>query len=271
MTKSLDDYTVNISLVDFNLEVELCQLFPRIGYLVCNLFLGNNDNCRFNNYSADYFRSNQLYITGLLSGASLQVSLKGRGKCYAFKMHPVVAHHLLEIPMTEVTNKQVIVSDLLDIRKSALRKVENNEETELIDNKYFEEALLHALPSKSEIVADPIYRAVNEIIIRKGKVRIGSLASKFAMSDRTFRRKFLIRVGLPPQGYARIWKIQAAIEYIQKHPSACLEEVAFNCGYFDVAHLAKDFKKSVTIAPSKVDRELDYPLLKSYLGEKPSG
>lgn len=269
-TTPLKDYRLNVSLIECSLADPFPSVFPRIGYLVCNLFVGGSLDCRLLNYSAEPFYHNRLYVTGLLSESSLLFSMKGEGKGYAFMLHPVIAYHLLKIPLPEVTDRQVVVSDALESGGTDLQNLERNEQFQSLGNRYLERFLLNALPDKSTILTDPIYHAVNHIAAQKGNVEIASLATAFATSKRTFRRQFALKVGLSPQLYARIWKIRNAMELIRKNPKVQLEEIAFLSGYHDVAHLARDFKQRVDIPPSKLNEKMSNPLLQSYMDSKPS-
>ena len=262
--KSIRDYNLNFDLVKFDLKDELVEVFPPIGYLVGNLFIGERMECNFINYTNEKFYSNRLYITGLFTMGSMFFSVKNTGQGYAFKMHPVIGYHLLKISMTEVVDRQVRISDVLQINSGMLRKLEESDRIESIENKFFKQVLWEMLPEKRTFLEDPIYHAVNTIIAHRGNVKIRNLAAAYYMSERTLRRHFLLKVGLPPQAYARIWKISNALNFIQKNPALSLEEVAWRIGYYDVAHLAHDFKNLVKLPPSLVNKNLG-PLAKSYL------
>jgi AraC-like DNA-binding protein len=262
--KSIRDYNLYFDLIKFDLKDELIEVFPPIGYLVGNLFIGESVKCNFINYNNDRFYSNQLYVTGLFSRGSMFFSVKNKGQGYAFRIHPVIGYHFLKISMTELVDRQIRVSDVLQMNNALLRKLEHNERIESIDNKFFQQILWEMLPEKCSFLDDPIYHAVNNIIANRGNVRIQNLASACYMSERTLRRHFLRKVGLSPQAYARIWKINHAIDFIQKNPTLSLEEVAWRIGYYDVAHLSHDFKSMVKIPPSMVNKNLG-PLATSYL------
>ncbi|MCX2680200.1 helix-turn-helix domain-containing protein [Galbibacter sp. EGI 63066] len=262
--KTVREYHLPYTLIECNLKDEFLNMFPRIGHLVCNLFIGETLCCKFLNYTEEQFYSNRLYITGLLSKGPLSFSMNNCGKGYAFKIHPVVGYHLLKTPMTELVDRQVMVSNVLDIEGHLLQWLEKNENIGSIDNKYLNRFLWESLPDKKSFLNDPIYHAVNYIITNKGKVVIKKLAENFCVSQRTLQRQFLMKVGLTPKAYANIWMTQHAIQLIGKHPTMSLAEVAFRVGYYDVAHLAHDFKDRVALPPSTLAKQLN-PLTSSYL------
>ena len=263
--KVLKDYQFNFSLIDFEFKEEFVNIYPRSGYLICNLFLGEPKSCRFINYTGDVLRNNRLYFTGLFSEESLQFAMNYKGRGYAFKLHPVLAYHFLKLPMTEITDRPVMVSDALEIRGRFLRELERSEPLDFAANQALSQFLWNALPDKKLLLSDPIYHAVNRIIVLKGLVSVGNLAIYCSMSKRTLRRQFLLKVGLPPQSYIRILKMENALQFISANPKMSLEEVAFHTGYYDVAHLAHDFKNNLKIRPSTVPEAMN-PLLSTYIG-----
>ncbi|MDG3583889.1 helix-turn-helix domain-containing protein [Galbibacter pacificus] len=266
-TKGIKDYNLHYTLIEFNLKEAFLNIFPRIGFLVCNLFIGDTLNCRFLNYTKDAFYSNRLYITGLLSKGSLFFSMNNKGKGYAFKLHPVIGYHLLKTPMDELSDKQVMVSNVLDVSGHLLKRLERNEDIGSINNECLTRFLWKVLPDKASFLNDPIYLAVNYVIENKGKVSIKQLAEKFCISQRTLQRQFLVKIGLTPKAYSSIWKVQNAIGLIGSNPKMSLAEVAFRAGYYDVAHLAHDFKSRIELPPSILRNKLN-PLTRTYLENK---
>ena len=128
--------------------------------------------------------------------------------------------------------------------------------------------LIRSLPPKVTYQSDPIYHAVNEIAERNGIVDVPAMAKRYYMSERTFRRQFLLKVGLAPKAYAKIWQLRYAMDLIKKRPETCLEQISYAAGYYDVAHLAHDFKSKVSLPPSRHQGYLN-PLSQQYLGDCP--
>ncbi|MCX2681863.1 helix-turn-helix domain-containing protein [Galbibacter sp. EGI 63066] len=266
--QSYNDYRLHYTQMDFGFEDEFVNVFPRTGYLVATLFVGASVHCKFMNYSKQEFLQNRLYLTGLFSQSSLFMSMNGYWKCYFFMVHPVIGYHILKTPMTELVDRRVAVSDVLNVNNNILRKLEENELIDSLDSEYFDQFFQNTLPDKDVFLKDPIYYAINQIIKNDGKVCVEELAKQYCMSQRTLQRQFLLKVGLCPQAYARIWKIKHAMELIQGNPKMSLSEVAFKAGYYDVAHLSHDFKNRVALPPSQLNNAMN-PLTKRYLNIKP--
>jgi transcriptional regulator GlxA family with amidase domain len=74
-----------------------------------------------------------------------------------------------------------------------------------------------------------------------GGVRVDHLAASSGLSPRQFSRLFKERAGMPPKAYARVLRLNAAIAARSPSPGMGWAEIAQEGGYFDQAHLDKDF------------------------------
>jgi transcriptional regulator GlxA family with amidase domain len=87
------------------------------------------------------------------------------------------------------------------------------------------------------------------IIDRRGIVSIDDLASDAGISNRQLERRFLYEVGLGPKLLARIVRFQQVFRAVdQSDPSWA--EVAVECGYYDQAHLIRDFHQFAQQTPA---------------------
>lgn len=265
-SKKIRDYLFAYSVVDINTTDAFTTVFPRTGHLIFTFCTGDGSffESRFVNYDHSVALPNHMYISGLFSESSLLVRQIGHGGAIAMKVHPVIGYHFLKIPMYELTDRQIRICKLIDGCGLFLENVENDYRINSFDNPFVRKFFTDALPPKSSYKNDPIYHAVNEIARRNGNIKVHKLAQEFCMSERTFHRQFLMKVGLPPQAYAKIWQIQHAMELIRRHPHERLEQIAFDAGYYDVAHMARDFKNKVSLPPSELYQTIN-PLAQQYL------
>lgn len=265
-SKNIRDYMFVYSVVDVNTTESLITVFPRTGYLIFTFCTGTNAyfESRFMNYDQSVAIPNHMYITGLFSESSLVVRQLGHGGAFAMKVHPVIGYHFLKTPMHELTDRQIRVCKLIESCGRFLEKVEDDYEINSFENPYVQRFFIEALPPKSIYRNDPVYHAVNEIMRRKGNIKVRDLARQFCMSERTLHRQFLLKVGLSPQAYAKIWQIEYAMELIRRRPGEGLEQVAFDAGYYDVAHMARDFRNKVSLPPSELHDNIN-PLAQQYL------
>ena len=80
------------------------------------------------------------------------------------------------------------------------------------------------------------------IIIRGGDNSVENLSSQSCYSYRQYKRVFSSLVGVNPKTYSRIIRFQRALYLLQLNNGISLSELAFQCGYYDVPHLVKEFK-----------------------------
>ncbi len=87
-----------------------------------------------------------------------------------------------------------------------------------------------------------------------GTVAISALAAETGWSDRKLRARFRAETGLAPKAAARVIRFDRARRQLQQRASAGepprLAELAASCGYFDQAHLDRDFALLAGCAPT---------------------
>jgi len=77
---------------------------------------------------------------------------------------------------------------------------------------------------------------------------VAGLASRFAMSERNFSRRFRIETGIPPARYIERARIEAARRWLVSS-SAALESVARRSGFSSARHLSQTFRKVMGTTP----------------------
>jgi len=236
--------------------------FPRNGFNIINLFT-EDYAIEFQNYYGKKTQPYKFYIAGLFTDVALRVAHSGKGRGYACKFHPVIAYHFLKISMKNLVDKQVLLTELLP-QSIYLKKLENDAETHHNDMNFMNRLFDSLLPEKEVYHNDPMYHIVNFIAENKGKATTEDITSKFHITERTLNRNFLRKVGLSFKSYAKIWQFENALMLIQAHPNESLSSIALDCGYYDVAHLVKDFQSYMHCAPTSLRKEHS-PMLESYL------
>ncbi len=87
-----------------------------------------------------------------------------------------------------------------------------------------------------------------------GTVAISALAAETGWSDRQLRARFRAETGLAPKAASRVIRFDRARRQLQQRASAGeplrLAELAASCGYFDQAHLDRDFALLAGCAPT---------------------
>jgi len=90
--------------------------------------------------------------------------------------------------------------------------------------------------------------AVAAIVHSAGRASIDRIAGHIGLGLRRIERHFDEDVGLGPKTFARIVRLQAALQRIRRGQS--LSDVAVACGYYDQAHMARDFRQLANMSPA---------------------
>lgn len=81
-------------------------------------------------------------------------------------------------------------------------------------------------------------------------LRVGDLAARLGVSERTVQRLSRRYIGLSPAALIRRRRLQEAAERIRNDPSADLAAVAADLGYVDQAHLTNEFTRVLGFTPA---------------------
>ncbi len=88
---------------------------------------------------------------------------------------------------------------------------------------------------------------VETILQSGGRAAIDRVAFGTGVSVRQLERQFQQDVGLPPKAFSRIVRLQAALRRIRE--GRPLSDVALACGYYDQAHMTRDFRQLAAMSP----------------------
>jgi AraC-like DNA-binding protein len=95
--------------------------------------------------------------------------------------------------------------------------------------------------------------AVNQALLalERPRVEVGRLARELQLSSRRFIEIFTEEVGLTPKRYARVRRFQRALALSEASRSPHWAELALDCGYFDQAHLCREWGELTGVSPSE--------------------
>jgi AraC-like DNA-binding protein len=87
------------------------------------------------------------------------------------------------------------------------------------------------------------------IVRSAGLVSVDDLAAQAAMSSRQLRRRFLQEVGIGPKLLCRLLRFQRVFAAMDREDNEWTG-VALECGYYDQAHLIRDFRQFANQTPA---------------------
>ena len=88
-----------------------------------------------------------------------------------------------------------------------------------------------------------------------GRAPIGWICDRLGRSRRHLAVRFREQVGLPPKTVGRIMRFDRAVSLLARE-DAELAGVAFECGYYDQAHLNRDFREFAGVSPAAFARQI---------------
>ena len=84
-----------------------------------------------------------------------------------------------------------------------------------------------------------------------GRAPIGWICDQLGRSRRYLATRFREQIGLPPKTVARILRFDRAVALLERG-DVSLAQLAFECGYYDQAHLTRDFREFAGTSPAKL-------------------
>ncbi len=101
--------------------------------------------------------------------------------------------------------------------------------------------------------ANPLQSVISGIHAAYGQIGIADLSKSNFTTIRQLERAFKKYIGMSPKEYANIIRFQHALSMIRNsNGKQNLSDIAFECGYYDQAHLSNDMKKNTGMPPSQI-------------------
>jgi AraC-like DNA-binding protein len=113
------------------------------------------------------------------------------------------------------------------------------------------EAWLHARLAEVEMLHAATRAASQQLRACAGRVRVDEIARDTGLSARRLHELFRAQVGVAPKRYARILRFRHSLDRLSAAPALDLAGIAQDCGYFDQAHLNRDFRELAQLTPGR--------------------
>jgi AraC-like DNA-binding protein len=184
----------------------------------------------------------------------VDVLVSGRIDVFSVEFEPTGLHALFGMAMPEVIDVAFSAENLFG--PALARELYERLATESTLTKrasIMEAQFLNRVKARPR---DPIAAAAAMLRSTSGGTRVDQLAASSGFSPRQFSRLFKERVGMPPKTYARVLRLNAALAAKAANPEMSWAEIAQESGYFDQAHLDKDFLDLADASPTAFIRGL---------------
>ncbi len=164
-------------------------------------------------------------------------------RVFGVRFMPFAFAGAFPVPPNRLNDSVYELTRLFDLSVPERNLIRSVTETALIEEKIFlcEKLIIHLL--RNEFFIDQNFRAqVNYILDRRGLIRIRDLFGAFGTSKVTLHKHFLNKMGLSPKKVSRIWRLNYFLQLQKDNPHYNLTEIALEAGYYDQAHLIREFK-----------------------------
>ncbi|MER7761693.1 AraC family transcriptional regulator [Streptomyces sp. NPDC097619] len=174
----------------------------------------------------------------------------GRQEVIRLEFTPLGAYRLLALPMRELTNLVLRLDSVLGTEADLL--VERLAATSDWDLRFdLLDAVLLGRLDRGPAPAPEVDRAWHLLSASAGAVPVAGLAEEVGWSRGHLVRRFTEQVGLSPKTAARVLRFRRAAEMLAGG-TVGLAELSAACGYYDQAHLSREFRALAGITPGRM-------------------
>jgi AraC-like DNA-binding protein len=182
----------------------------------------------------------QCFFIGQIT-APLVLRASGPFRMIGINFHPHTAGQLLKISMCELTDTAAVSLDdfsgQLCQEFNRIRELRSPLEWfPVLDH------IVHTLGERADTDNRLLSAAVKELERVGGLMRIAAVADHAGVSLRQFERRFIQAVGITPKLFSRIQRFQRVFPVLEREHSGWAD-AAVRCGYYDQAHLIRDFRE----------------------------
>jgi AraC-like DNA-binding protein len=166
---------------------------------------------------------------------------------------PVGTHLLLGIPMDELSQRVVTLEEMFGRGGTLLREAVAEARDWAARFAVVDDFLLTLL-DRARSPVPSVTRALGRLYESGGTVPVGVLAAEIGCSRRHLISRFREQVGVTPKLLARILRFERAVALVDAGTEMGWAEIAQACGYYDQAHMIRDFHQFAGCAPSEFAR-----------------
>lgn len=192
-------------------------------------------------------------VSGLQASPAL-IADPGRQEGVAIELTPLGARALLGVPARALWNTSAELADV--VGPVGVELWERLQAAAGWDDRFAVcDAVLGALVGDA-VVDTTLDHAWSGVVASGGKMSVGDLAGRVGWTRQHLTRRFVDEFGLSPKLAARVVRFERARRMLQATPSfVSIAQVAAVCGYYDQAHLSRDFVALAGCPPGRLIAE----------------
>ena len=186
------------------------------------------------------------FLVGQMTGPIL-ISPTGPSELVGIRFHPGGTLPFLRLPLEEVTDEVVELGSLSSkLERELLDAVS---ESSSLPQRIAAVEVFLTRSVIANLEHSRVMRLAAKIVETAGAVSVDQLANDAGISSRQLERRFLREVGVGPKLLGRIIRFQQVFRAVEQR-NAAWSAVALECGYYDQAHLIRDFNQFAQQTPA---------------------
>jgi AraC-like DNA-binding protein len=195
-------------------------------------------------------------LVGGLHTSPALIEHQGRQSGIQLLVSPLGARALLGMPAAELASIDVEGSDVLGLLADKIGERISKAGDWPARFAVLDQLLASRLadPPIEPRTSDEVGHAWRRLVASGGHCAVSELAAETGWSDRHLRSVFRGETGLTPKAAARVIRFDRTRRLLQRRTAAglplLLADLAADCGYYDQAHLAREFRDLAGLPPS---------------------
>jgi AraC-like DNA-binding protein len=199
-------------------------------------------------------------LVGGLHTSPALITHQGRQSGIQLLLSPLGARALLGMPAAELASIDVEGSDVLGLLAERIGERIRAAADWPARFAVLDQVLTSRLadppiePGIASGTSDEVGHAWRRLVASGGHCTVSELAAETGWSDRHLRSRFSGETGLTPKAAARVIRFDRTRRLLQRRTAAgsplLLADLAADCGYYDQAHLAREFRGLAGLPPS---------------------
>ncbi len=191
-------------------------------------------------YDTQNMKASVPYIVGTTT-AYIEIPFSGMHKMIGIRFKPGGITAFTRVPIDEFTDSNV---DIFSIKTFFDNRF--HEELQAIDTtqqqlQYINDYLLEKR-TVLYLTDQQVIPAVHLITQTCGKMPVKQLLEQVCLCQRHFERRFKASIGISPKAFSRIVRFNHTRHQLRLQTYQSLLDTAIDCGYYDHAHLIREFK-----------------------------
>jgi AraC-like DNA-binding protein len=192
--------------------------------------------------------AHQAFVGGLHAGPAL-IRHDGNQVGVSLQLTPLGARALLGLPAGALAGSVVDLDDVLGRTAGELVDRLAGATTWADRFAVLDDVLARRLTDAVEPPPETA-RAWHRLVASGGTVDVRTLAQEVGWSRRHLSERFRVELGLPPKVLARVLRFERARRLLQRPDRPALADVAAVCGFYDQAHLNRDWRELAGCSPT---------------------